>query len=69
VTRDEFRDEIWGALMDRMDIDVSTTNLADAVLERIESLQVLRADAIEPSPPTTTTTTDEGTSNGNAART
>jgi hypothetical protein len=68
MTRDEFRDEIWDALMDRMDIDVSATDLADAVLERIESLHVLRADAIEPSPPTTTTT-DEGTSNGNAART
>jgi hypothetical protein len=47
MTRDELRDEIWDALMNRMDIDVSTgTDLADAALERIEELGVLRSDAI-----------------------
>jgi hypothetical protein len=46
VTREDLRDEIWDALMNRMDIDVSTTDLADAALERIEELGVLRSDAI-----------------------
>jgi hypothetical protein len=41
IARDELRDEIWDALMNRMDIDVSTTSLADAVLERLEAIGVL----------------------------
>jgi hypothetical protein len=41
MTRDEIRDEIWDALMNRMDIDVSTTDLADAALERLESLGLI----------------------------
>lgn len=47
MTRAELRDELWDAMMDRMDYDVSTTDLADAALERLEKLGVLRPDAIE----------------------
>jgi hypothetical protein len=43
MTREEIRDEIWDAMMNRMDIDVSTTDLADAALERLESLGLLAA--------------------------
>jgi hypothetical protein len=70
MTREELRDEIWDAIMNRMDVDVSSTDLADAALERLESLGALRTDIVtvdrrsvapdefpienHPSPPTTT---------------
>lgn len=41
MTREELRDELWEAMTDRQDIDVSLTDLADACIERLEKLGVL----------------------------
>jgi hypothetical protein len=40
LTREELRDELWDALMNRQDIDVSLTDLADACLERMDEIGI-----------------------------
>jgi len=47
LTRDEIRDEIWDAMSNRQDIDVSLTDLADAALERLESLGLIHTRTID----------------------
>jgi hypothetical protein len=43
MTREELRDELWQAIDDRMDVDVSYTDLAEACVDRLEKLGVWTA--------------------------
>lgn len=40
LTREELRDELWDAIMNRQDIGVSTVALADACLERMDEIGI-----------------------------
>jgi hypothetical protein len=47
VTREELRDELWQAIDDRMDVDVSYVDLADACVDRLEKLGLIFASDAE----------------------
>lgn len=40
LTREELRDELWNAIDDRMDIDVSYMDLAEACLRRMDEIGI-----------------------------
>lgn len=48
VDRDELRDELWDAMIDRQDMDTSITDLADAAVDRLEKIGALRGPVPTP---------------------